>query len=115
MSGGQSSGKPYSYRFTGIVREENESDAANKAAYETMVSIKDSLLLLTSSCEIIQGRDGPYCNKHGRPATESGMRCDYLTSRLSGTGEGRSKEQVQQYVNDILGIKDSKTMKRLTG
>ena len=43
-------------------------------------------------------------------------RCKYLTTRFAGgEEEEKSKAQDRQYVNDPLGIKDQKTVRRLTG
>jgi hypothetical protein len=108
--------KPYVCTFKTTPRERNDSKAADGATYESLLSMKQSLLLLTGGCEISLRPDGYFCEKHGRPVKKGESRCGYLADRFStAVGENSSKAQVQQYVNDVLGIKDPKNIKRLTG
>ena len=82
---------------------------------EALFSIRDTLILLTGDCDIAQRPDGVFCEKHNRPAVEGG-KCDYLMTRFSRReGEEQSKAQVQQYINEILGVRDPKTARRLSG
>ena len=83
--------------------------------YDTLLSIKQSLLLLTADCEVSYRPEGRFCEKHGLPVAEGKDRCDYLAERISKGGEESSKAQIQHYVNDVLGIRDPKTVKRLAG
>jgi hypothetical protein len=118
MSEGQEPRKPYVYTFrtSGRERDRDDSEATDRATYESLLSIKQSLLLLTGGCEIVPHEDGYRCEKHGRPVKSGESRCDYLADRFSAAvGETNSKTQIQHYVNDMLGIKDPRNVKRLTG
>jgi len=107
--------KPFSYSFRTSEQKDDERKTAGPNP-ETLFSIRDTLLLLTGDCDIVQRPDGVFCEKHGRPAIEGGMKCDYLATRFSRKeGEEQSKTQVQQYINEILGVRDPKTARRLAG
>ena len=113
MSGDRETKKRYSYTY-----RTSQSDASGPGGTspETLFSIRDTLLLLTEDCVVVERPEGIFCEKHNLPVTKGETRCKYLASRFSSNeGEERSKAQVQQYVNDLLGIKDPKTVKRLTG
>ena len=106
--------RPYSYTFktSGADRDEEVS----RATQENLVSIRDTLMLLTGGCEVTQRAQGSYCEKHSRPVPPGARTCDYLATHFAGNdAENRSKAQVQQYVNDILGVKDPVNVRRLTG
>jgi hypothetical protein len=115
MPEGQERKKPYVFTFRTVGRERDDSEAADGATYQSLLSIKQSLLLLTGGCEITPRRDGYFCEKHGRPVKEGESRCDYLSDRFAAVSETNSKTQIQHYINDILGIKDPRNVKRLTG
>jgi hypothetical protein len=105
---------PYSYSFRTSGEDRNQE--VSRATQETLVSIKDSLMLLTGECEITQHTQGPFCEKHGRPVPPGGRVCDYLATHFaSKDSETRSKEQIQQYVSEMLGIKNPSNVRRLTG
>ena len=103
--------KPYSYRFR--AQADSRPESSSSTGY-SLVSIKDALTLITGGCAISPRQDGYYCEKHQRYVKGRESRCDYLSERLA-TSQERSRAQVQQYVNDILGVKDPKLVKRLTG
>jgi hypothetical protein len=43
-------------------------------------------------------------------------RCDYLVEKMTrGRIEETSKAQIQEYVKDVLGVRDPGSLKRLTG
>ena len=105
---------PYSYTYRASAGPRD--GVPTREMQETLFSIKDTLLLLTGGCEVAERREGLYCEKHGRPVQPGGRGCDYLSSHFSrGDSESRSKAQLQQYVNDILGIKNPDNVRRLTG
>jgi hypothetical protein len=108
--------KRYVYTFRTAGRKQNNPEAIDKASYESLLSIKQGLFMLTGGCEIYSRREGYFCKKHGRPVKQGESRCDYLANRFSAAvGETSSKVQIQHYVNDILGIKDPQNVKRLAG
>ena len=83
---------------------------------ETLVSIKDTLMLLTGGCEVSERSGGLFCEKHGRPVHPGAQGCDYLATHFaSRDSETRSKAQLQQYVNEVLGVKNADSVRRLTG
>jgi hypothetical protein len=110
MSASDGQLKPYAYNFQVQASESNIS----RASLETLASIKDTLALLTSDCEITSGQTGRRCEKHQLPVSGEGNRCGYLASRFAASAVDQ-KSQIQQYVNEILGVRDPKVAKRLTG
>jgi len=113
MSEEKEAKKSYSYSFR---TPQKDLLGAGGAGPETLFSIRDTLLLLTEDCIVVERPEGLFCEKHSLPVVKGATRCKYLASSFAGNGgEQRSKAQVQQYVNEILGIKDPKTVKRLTG
>ena len=105
--------RPYSYSFR-LSPSANRSEEPSKAAREAVASVRETMLLLTSGCEVVERQDGVFCERHQRRVNEGDTRCDYIIERLA-SGQERSKAQIQQYVNDVLGVKDPKLAKRLTG
>jgi len=113
MSGDIGTKKRYSYTFR---TPQSDALGASGTSPETLFSIRDTLLLLTEDCVVAERPEGFFCEKHNLPVMKGETRCKYLASRFSSKeGEEKSKAQVQQYVNDLLGIRDPKTVKRLTG
>ena len=102
--------RPYTYTARVPAREPPAPDTS----LETLVSIKDTLLVLTSECDVTYRQDGRYCEKHGLPVAEGSSRCGYLASRLAASTEDQ-RARIQQYVNETLGVRDPKMVKRLTG
>ncbi len=102
--------KPYTY----TARVPAAEPAPPATSLETLVSIKDTLMLLTSECDVTFRQDGRYCQKHGLPVEDGSSRCGYLAARFAASREDQ-KARIQQYVNEILGIRDPKLAKRLTG
>ena len=116
MSEKQEPKEPYVFTFRAAGRERDDSEATDRATYQSLLSIKQSLLLLTGGCEVAPRQDGYFCEKHGRPVKKGENRCDYLADRFAtAASETGSRTQMQQYVNDLLGIRDPKNIKRLTG
>ena len=104
---------PYSYSFRTSAEPREEVSAATQ---ETLVTIKDTLMLLTGGCQVVQGPQGRYCEKHGRPVPRGANGCDYLSTRYaSKDSESRSKAQMQQYINEMLGVKNPDNVRRLAG
>jgi hypothetical protein len=113
MSVGQEPRKRYSYTF-----RSQPKDAAGMEGTDpqTLFSIRDTILLLTGDCDVVERPDGPFCQKHSTPVKPGKSKCEYLASRFAANdSEEKSKAQVQQYVNEVLGVKDPKSIKRLTG
>lgn len=105
---------PYSYTYRSSGSQEDAG--ATREMQETLVTIKDTLMLLTGGCEITERTGGSFCEKHGRPVPPGAKGCDYLATHFaSRDSEGRSKAQLQQYVNEVLGIKNPDSVRRLTG
>ena len=111
--GGPLGGYSYTYKTPEAAPASREKA---REAEETLVSIKDTLMLLTGGCEITQGPQGLFCAKHGRPVRPEGNGCDYLSKHFSSReSENRSRAQLQQYVSEMLGIKNPDNVRRLTG
>ncbi len=103
--------KPFSYRF----QLKTQDTPIPVGELQTMSSIKETLLLLTGECEVAQRPNGFFCEKHQRAIDADKGRCSYITERFArNEGEKRSREQIQQYVNEVLGVRDPKTLRRLT-
>lgn len=113
MQGEKGTKRRYSYTYRTAQKDTLEPGGTST---ETLFSIRDTLLLLTEDCRVVERPEGLFCEKHSLPVTKGGTRCKYLAARFaSNEGEENSKAQVQQYVNEVLGIRDPKTVKRLTG
>jgi hypothetical protein len=113
MSEGKETKKSYSYTFRS---PQKDLLGPGGTSPETLFSIRDTLLLLTEDCIVVERPEGLFCEKHSLTVMNGATKCKYLASRFaSNEGEQRSKAQVQQYVNEILGVKDPKTVRRLTG
>ncbi len=109
-------GRSYSYKYSTGTTVSSESKRPSESEVKDLLSIRQTLLLLTGGCNIAEREEGLFCEKHGRMLGAGQSRCDYLTERFSrDTGDERNKDQIQRYVNDILGIRDPKLAKRLTG
>lgn len=116
MSSLTETSKRYSYSFHSSTSANPDAGAISAAARENLLSIKQSLLLLTGGCEISEHQDGYYCDKHGRKVARRDSRCDYVAEQFSSsTAREQSRAQIQRYVNDILGVKDPALVRRLTG
>jgi hypothetical protein len=106
---------PFSYSFRTPLKREGPTEPT-PAETQILFSIRDTLTLLTGGCDIIQRTEGVFCAKHDRPVISGESKCDYLASRFAkNVGEEASKGQLQQYVNEVLGIRDPKLGRRLTG
>jgi hypothetical protein len=104
------------YRYTYRRGVSDVPDRREGAENETLLSIKQTLLLLTGGCEVTTKQDGLYCDKHRRVIAKGETRCDYVAERLSkNDGKENTKEEIQRYVSDILGVRDPKMIHRFTG
>ena len=113
MSEGKETKKSFSYTFRS---PQKDLSGPGGTGPEAVFSIRNTLLLLTEDCMVVERPEGHFCEKHSLPVMKGATRCKYLASRFaSNEREQRSKAQVQQYVNEILGIRDPKTVKRLMG
>ena len=92
--------------------EEEQSEASIAA---DMRYVMQTIASLTGGCEICQFATGPYCKKHGRPIKVGDPRCEFFVRRLPEDPEKASRDRVQQYINDSLGIRDKRIVGRLTG
>jgi hypothetical protein len=106
--------KEYSYQFHQEAKELGEPQSEASLA-EDMRYIRETILNLTGGCEVCIYSVGPFCKKHGRPIKPGDPRCEFFARRFSGNPEEASNAQVRRFVNDTLGIKDKRTVMRLTG
>ena len=107
-------GSRYSYSYK---KEAQTPDEAQLEASQTedLRYVKETILLLTGGCEICQHSTGPYCNKHRRPVKPGDPRCEFFTRRLTEDPEKARRAQVQYFIHDRLGIRENRTVRRLTG
>lgn len=104
----------FSYSFKGQVSETRKEDLTGESM-QTLLTIRDTLQVLTGACEVCQFNSDSFCEKNRWVIKEGDPRCDYFARRLSRQpGEDPTKARVQAYVNDILGIRGN-TFQRLTG
>jgi hypothetical protein len=95
---------------------QGNSDAEREISqFEDMRYIEQTILRLTGGCEICQYAVGPFCKKHGRPINPGDSRCNDFARRLPEDPRAASKAQVRQFVYGTLGVKNKRTVKRLTG
>jgi len=109
---GSPSGYSYTYRRDVESLEQARLEASQA---EDLRYLEESILLLTGACEICQLATGPYCTKHKRPIKLGDPRCEFFTRRLPEDPEKASRNQVQRYVNEKLGIKNKDSVRRLVG
>jgi hypothetical protein len=96
--------------------ESDESAMAEMAREREQRSMSAYLHVLTGGCEICQHQIGLYCEKQRRPVNRGDPRCDFFLRRVSRlSNENLTKAQIQEKVNDILGITEMRTIRRLTG
>lgn len=69
---------------------------------------------LTRGCESCLYSSGLYCERTGQPVYKDGTRCEYFVRRLPMPSEGPS-DGLSRCVNKMLGIKEPRKVKRLTG
>lgn len=106
--------RPFTYTYRSETRDSDK--AVERRAQENLLSIRQSLFLLTGGCEVVPRQDGMYCEKHSRLLMEGTERCDYVAEHFTRSDpEARSRAQIQEYVNDVLGVKDPVKVKRLVG
>jgi hypothetical protein len=108
--------RPYRYEFWKGSRSPSQSEEVREADMETLLLIRDSLKEMTGGCEICRHSEGLICTVHWRSVKADDPRCDSFVRRTNyESGEDTAKKVIQQYVNGILGIRDVKSVKRLTG
>ncbi|MDA4124087.1 MAG: hypothetical protein OK438_01360 [Thaumarchaeota archaeon] len=116
MTGQEEPHRPYAYHLWIKAKDPSEPRPPEQPLDETLLAIRSTLIELTEGCEIRERSTGLYCVKHERPVEKDRIRCDFLVRRERREGkEDPSKAQIQEYVNEILGIRDDRTVKRLTG
>jgi len=109
-------GKPYSYSSVFKSDEARGSRLAEQSLSESLQFVKQTLIQLTETCNAVESSTGAYCEKHGRPMEPGRTRCDYLVERMArGRSEETTKAQMQEYIKDVLGVRDPGSLKRLTG
>ena len=106
--------EPYSFRYK---QEATGSDEAQSEAEkaEVMRYISETILTLTGGCEVCVHSVGPFCKKQRRPIKPGDPRCEFFARRFSGNPKEAASDQVRRYISDNLGIKDKRTVGRLTG
>ncbi|MDA4120942.1 MAG: hypothetical protein OK404_00870 [Thaumarchaeota archaeon] len=108
--------KPYSFNYWLKAKDQNETSMSRDPLDENLMSIRATLLEITTACDIRELATGPYCDRHGQEAEEGAVRCHYFSRRMAqSAGAENSKSQIQEYVIDVLGIRDATTVRRLTG
>jgi hypothetical protein len=108
--------RPGEDRYTYRPEAQGINDAESEVSqFEDMRYIQETILRLTGGCEICQYSAGPFCKKHRHPIQPGDPRCSDFARRFPEDPETASKVQVRHFVSDTLGIKDKKTVKRLTG
>lgn len=107
---------PSGYSYDYHERASSLDDAQVEASrIEDLRYIEETILTLTGACEICQYSTGPFCNKHKHEIKPGDPRCPDFARRLPEDPKKASKAQVQQYVNNTLGVRDAKYARRLTG
>ncbi len=107
--------KPNLHTNRGTLKDNNGPGRPDGRQYESLLSIEQSLLLLTGGCQAIERTGGHYCERHRRRIPTGETRCGYVAEHYSHLGGAEQKARMQQYVNDLLGIKDLRTVRRLIG
>ena len=64
MSEAEEPRKPFTYNFRTRATEGTAMDGVNP---ETLLSIRDTILLLTEDCEVVERAEGLFCAKHETP------------------------------------------------
>ena len=113
MPGGEEAPAEYSYRYHADAKPKDTRSDAQVA--EDMRYIEQTILNLTGGCEICQHSSGPFCTKHQRPIKPGDTRCEFFARRFSEDPEKSSRDKVEYYIGDRLGIKDRRSVRRLMG
>jgi hypothetical protein len=108
--------KPYAYSSVFRSEEARGSRLEGQPLSDSLQYFKQTLVQLTEGCHPVESSRGAYCEKHGRPMELGRTRCDYLVEKMTRGGiEDTPKAQIQEYVKDVLGVRDPGSIKRLTG
>ena len=104
---------PYSYTYR---LQSTPDPEAGPRESEVLGSISATLTAITGGCESCVYSEGGFCSKHRRPVSEGDPRCDQFVRRLPKEGgQVAAEKQIQDYINDILGISDRQRARRLSG
>jgi len=114
MSGDAKPPFGYSYVYHREARKGDEAQPDASQA-EDMRYIRETILLLTGGCEVCTHSVGPFCKKHSHPIQIGDPRCGDFARRFPENPETASRAQARQFVNDTLGIKDRRNVRRLAG
>ena len=106
--------RPFAVSYHWDEGDLNEAKSEASLA-EDMRYINETILILTGGCEICQYSVGPFCKKHGRPIKPGDPRCEDFVRRFPEDPRNASNAQVREYVAEILGIRDKRSARRLTG
>ena len=98
----------YSYKLSSAKRE------VPGQGQEISLEFRSTLLELTGGCGVCQYFDGT-CRKHGISVTKESPRCSSFVRRSLFPSEEEARKQIQGYVNEMLGIREEKTVRRLVG
>ena len=73
-------------------------------------------MAITGGCESCTYWGDGFCSKHRKPVNEGDPRCDQFVRRFPKEGgQVAAEKQIQEYINDILGISDIQRARRLSG
>lgn len=108
---------PYEYSLRLEARRLDESTRTDNASERQFLQqLGAHLHELTGGCGVCQHSDGTYCQQQRRPVSRDDPRCDsFLRRQIRPADENPQQAQIKQYVNEVLGIRDRKTVRRLTG
>jgi hypothetical protein len=106
----------WTYSYWRQERDPTSALEESGADRKTLILIQDSLKEMTGGCGICLNREGTLCTIRALPVKESDPRCDSFERKVHyEANEDISKKVIQEYVNGILGIRDPRSVKRLTG
>lgn len=104
---------PYSYTYR--LKSAPEIEPGPQES-EVLSSISATLTAMTGGCGSCTHWGDDFCSKHHKRMDEADPRCDQFVRRLpKDGGHVAAEKQIQEYINDILGISDKQRARRLSG
>jgi hypothetical protein len=91
-------------------------DPEEKAQVRLLLSLRRSFGESSRDCEVQRSPEGLFCVKHRRPVKGDALRCDsFVRRRAFADADDYTREQIEDYVKEVLGIKKGKNFERLLG